>query len=104
MYKNPRTEIDESITSVYVTRNDGKIHKLSLEVFPDSATIRNDQTYGLAAINCGAQVKATLNVVIVGCPESGAIQIFDAFSMDVIANITEYEKIGFGISWSVLSL
>ena len=73
-------------------------------MFSDSATIQNDQTYGLAAINCGAQVKATLNVVIVGCPETGALQIFDAFSMDVIANITEYENIGFGSSWSVLSL
>ena len=89
---------------MYATRSDNKIHKLSLDVFSDSATIQNDQTYGLAAINCGAQVKATLNVVIAGCPETGALQIFDAFSMDVIANITEYENIGFGRSWSVLSL
>ena len=89
---------------MYVTRSDNKIHKLSLDVFSDSATIQNDQTYGLAAINCGAQVKATLNVVIVGCPESGAIQIFEAFTMDVIANITEYENLGFDSSWSVFSL
>jgi len=73
-------------------------------VFSDSATIQNDQTYGLAANNCGAQVKATLNVVIVGCPESGAIQIFEAFTMDVIANITQYENLGFDSFWSVLSL
>lgn len=73
-------------------------------MFKTSASIQDDQTYGLAANNCGAQVKATMNVVIVGCPASGAIQIFDALSMDVIANITEYENIGFGSSWSVLSL
>jgi len=40
----------------------------------------------------------------VGCPVSGALQIFDALTMDVIANINQYENIGFGNSWSVLSL
>ena len=43
-------------------------------------------------------------MVIVGCPASGALQIFDAFSMDVIANINQYQNVGFGNSWSVLSL
>jgi hypothetical protein len=41
MDKDPKKEIDESL-SVYVTRKDRNIRKLSLEVFSVGATKQND--------------------------------------------------------------